>query len=183
MFERGLKSCVCIWRRGAIGVAFLQKGVERRKPGRIVVPHALHVDAQDALQRRQPVALRLRFENLVGLLLIPGHGDPRGAVLRDVLEFRPGIGRIDADGHRANHFRAEIRIEPFWCVFAGDDDPVAALNSGRRERQGKAPRLSEIMRPVVAAPDAKILFAQRPCVRLALCMRAKKPGQRHSACG
>ena len=91
------------------------------------MPQALHVDADDGLQRRQAVIVGHGVQHLVGLLLVAGDDDPRAGVADDVLQLDPGIGRIDADRDRADHLGAEIGVKPFRRILAGDGDAVAGL--------------------------------------------------------
>ena len=120
-----------------IGPAALAQLFERHQLRLPVVPKALHVDANDGLERRQAVIIGQRVQHLVGLLLIAGDDDARAGVADDVLQLDPGIGRIDADRDRADHLDAEIGIKPFRRVFAGDRDAVARLEAERRAGQAR----------------------------------------------
>ena len=88
---------------------------------------ALHVDADDNLQRRQAVIVGDGVQHLVGLFLVARDNDARAGVPDDILQFDPRIGRIDADRDGADHLGAQIGVKPFWRVLAGDGDAVAGF--------------------------------------------------------
>ena len=124
----------------------------------------LHVDADDGLQRRQAVIVGHGVQHLVGLLLIAGDHDARAGVTDDVLEFNPGIGRIDADGDGTDHLDAEIGIEPFRRVLAGNRDTIARPDAEREQAERHGACGLVIMAPGIGVPDAVFLLAQRQFV-------------------
>ena len=131
-----------------------------------VVPQALHVDADDGLERRQAVIVGQGVEHLVGLLLVAGDDDARAGVADDVLQLDPGIGRIDADRDRADHLDAEIGVKPFRRILAGDGDAVAGLEAERQQAKRDGARGLVVVAPGIAVPDAVILLAQRELVAM-----------------
>ena len=91
------------------------------------MPQALHVDADDGLQRRQAVIVGDGVKDLVGLLLVAGDDHARAGVPDDILQLDPRIGRIDADRDSADHLGAEIGVKPFRRILARDGDAVAGF--------------------------------------------------------
>ena len=152
-----------------IGLAELAQLLERHQLLLPVLPQALGVDADDGLQRRQAVIVGDRVEHLVGLFLIARDDDPRAGMADDVLQFDPGIGRIDADRDRADHLDAEIGVKPFRRVLAGDGDAVARLETEREQAERDRAGGLVVMVPGIGIPDAIFLLAQRQ-----LCRRASR---------
>ena len=157
--------------------AFDQR-VERHESVVMVVAHALHVDADDRLHVGHAVAIRHGVQNLVGLFLIAGKDDAGAAMAHDILQLRPGIGRIDAGDRRAQHLGAEVGVIPFGRVLAGDGDAVAALQAERLQAESDEPRGLVVMRPGEAFPDPVLFFADRERVRMRGRAQAQQLGQR-----
>ena len=159
LVDQAIESCVRVRLRKGIGLAEFAQRFERHQLLLAIVPQALHVDADDRLERRQRV-IGHGVEHLVGLLLIAGHHDARAAVPNDVLQLNPRIGRIDADRDRADHLDAEIGVKPFGRIFACNGDTVAGLDSERYQAERDQPRRRVIVAPGIALPDPVLLLAQ-----------------------
>ena len=149
-----------------VALAAFAELFERHQLRLAVMPQALHVDANDGLQRRQAVIVGDGVKHLVGLLLVAGNDHARAGVADDILQLDPGIGRIDADRDRADHLGAEIGVKPFRRILAGDGDAVAGFEAERQQAERDGTRGLVIMVPGIAIPDAEILLAQRELVAM-----------------
>ena len=168
LLDQPIEGCVGVGVFEGIGVAEIAERFERHQLLLAVVPQALHVDADDRLERGQAVIVGHGVEHLVGLLLIAGDDDARAAVPNDVLQLDPRIGRIDADRDRADHLGAEIGVKPFRRILAGDGDAVAGFDSERQQAERDQPRRLVIVAPGIALPDAVLLLAQGEPVAMEL---------------
>ena len=142
--------------------------------------HALHVDADRQRELGQAAFARLRVEHLVGLLLVAADDEARARMTQDILQFRPGIGRIDAEAGPAEHLRGEIGVEPFRRVVARHREPVAGAETERMEPDRETARLRMIVPPAHAAPDAERLLAQSEAVAMQLGAALQRLRDRHA---
>ncbi len=141
--------------------AELEQRCERHQVVLAIVPHALHVDADDAGEIGQAALEALGVDHLVGLLLVAADHQFRPGVADDVLQLGPGVGRIDAEAGAAQHLRGHVGIEPFGRVLARHREAIAGAEAEGVEGDRAASRVLEILPPRNLVPDAAILFAQR----------------------
>ncbi len=162
---RPIEGCVRVGLCKGVLLAEFAQRFERHQLLLAIMSQALHVDADDRLERGQPV-IGQGVEHLVGLLLVAGHDDACAAMPNDVLQLDPWIGRIDADRDRADHLGAEIGVKPFRRILACDGDAVAALDSERHQAERDQARRRVIVAPGIALPDPVLLLAQREPVAM-----------------
>jgi hypothetical protein len=160
LVDLAIESCVRVGLRKGIAVAEFAQRFERHQLLLAIVPQALHVDADDRLERGQRI-IGHGVEHLVGLLLIAGHHDPSAAMPNDILQLNPRIGRIDADRDCADHLDTEVGVKPFRRILARDGDAVARLDSERHQAERDQARRRVIVVPGIALPDPVLLLAQR----------------------
>nr|WP_308240381.1 hypothetical protein [Mesorhizobium sp. J428] len=144
---------------------FLHHFVKRFEPRAVITAHPLHVDAHDQLEVGKGTFVRFGIQHLVDLFLIPANDDAALGMPQDIVEFAPGIGRIDPDGHATQRLRSDVGIQPFRRVFAGDGQTIAAPEPPDVEAQGEAPHFGKIFGPGDPVPDPEVLFPDRQFIR------------------
>jgi hypothetical protein len=125
-------------------------------------------DADDRCEIGQAAFVALRIEDFVGLFLIAAYDDLGLRVAQDVLQFRPRIGRVNAETGAADHLRGEVGVEPLRRVVACDRKPVAGAEAERIQPNCETPGLHEILAPARTPPHAEFLLAQCKALRLRL---------------
>src|SRR5207244_12156874 len=121
-----------------------------------VVLQAARVVDHDPLQARQ---VRADAEDLVGLLLVLHHHDPRLAVLDDVAHLVGQTVDVDADRHRAERLGAQLRVEPRRPVAADDRDALAPPQAERLEAERQGADVRRVVLPRDFLPDAVLFLA------------------------
>ena len=131
---------------------------ERSQARSIIGAHSLHIDAYDQLEIRKGPVVRFGIQNLVDLFLIPADDDAAFGMAKDIVKFRPGVGRIDADSHSPQCLRCDVGIQPFRSVLAGNCQTIAAPESRSMKTKGKKSDTFKIAGPGDPVPDPQILF-------------------------
>ena len=122
-----------------------------------VVLETARVVDHDPLQTRQVGA---DTEDLVGLLLVLHHHDPRLAVLDDVAHLVGQAVDVDSDRDRAERLGAQLRVEPRRPVAADDREGLASPQAERLEAEGDGADVRRVVLPRHFLPDAVLLLAQ-----------------------
>jgi hypothetical protein len=170
---------------GLVLVAEFEQRLERHQVVLAIVPHALHVDADKTDQIRQAALVALGVDHLVGLFLVAADDDLGPRVANDVLQFRPRVGRIDAEAGAAQHLCGHVGVEPFRRVLACDGQPVASTEAQRIEADGTAARVDEVLPPGRLLPDATNLLAQCKLagMRVGAALQHLRHAERGECCG
>ena len=142
---------------GREALAALDQLRAREQPLVPIFAHAARIVVDDPAQLRQ---LAGDLQQLVGLLLVLGEGQPRAGVVQQVGDLRAEGILIDAERHRADAVRRQLRPQPVRPVAADDRDHVAALDAQRQQAQRQRLHAIARIRPAVAVPDAVLLLPQ-----------------------
>jgi hypothetical protein len=132
--------------------------VETREIGLVVVAQAAALVVQDLLE---PRAARLDLDQLVDLLLVLRHGEPRLAMVEHELHLGGNGVLVDRQRDRADRLGGDHRpVEP-RAIVADDGELVAAPEAERGEAGGKRAHFVARLAPGPALPDAVLLLAHR----------------------
>ena len=120
-------------------------------------------------------------EDLVGLLLVLDHHDPRLAVLDDVVHLIGEAVDVDADRDRAERLGRQLGVEPRRPVAGDDGERLFPPQAEQLEPQGDGADVRRVVRPADFLPDAELLFAKRHlAVAVAPGVGGEHLGQRHA---
>ena len=141
--------------------ALLQLG--QRQQARLGIrAQAAGVVVDHVLQAR---TLGLDVQELVDLLLVFHHGEPRLRVIDDVGQLF--LDRVLVERHRnaAQRLGGGDRPVELRSVVADDGRLVAAREAQRGQTEGDATRALLVVAPGVGLPDAEVLLADGDLVR------------------
>src|SRR5262249_11092732 len=124
-------------------------------------------------------------QDLVHLLLVLGHHEPRVAVVDDV----PDLGKrgilVDAHGGGPCRLRGQLGDQPLRPVVADDRDLAAALEAERRQPERQVADALAVAAPAGLPPDAQVLLPQRRAIAEPIGVLQQKLGEgiagRHAA--
>ena len=127
--------------------------VHELEAARIVEDHLLHVS--------EPLP---DLEELVHLLLVLGHDEPRFRVLEHVAELGGDGVLVGRERDAAERLRGELGEVQAPAVVADDRELVAAPEPERGEAEREPAHLPGVLGPAHGLPDAVVLLAHRVAV-------------------
>ena len=140
--------------------ALLQLG-QAQEAGLLVLPQAPGIVVDDVLE---PGALRAHVQELVHLLLVLDHREPRLRVVHDVLHLLLDRVLVERHGHAAEGLGGQHRPVERRPIVADDGGLVAAREAERGQPERDQARLGEVLAPGIRLPDPQVLLADRDLV-------------------
>ena len=146
------------------------------------MPQTFGIHDENQLQVWQTALFTQGVQHLVHLFLVAADHDPGAAVTHDVLQFGPGIGRVDAHGDAAQRLGRQVGEEPAGAAVTDDGDAIAHTQAARAQKKRQVHHLGVVLGPAHTPPDATILVAQGQPVRMFARTLAQQGRQRGGTC-
>ena len=124
--------------------AVLRDRVERGQNVHRIAAQSPGIHHHQMAQQRQTLT---DFQHLGELFLILAHDHAGIRHLQQVFDLGRGGGRIDADGHRAQHACAKLGENPLLAVLADDGHMALFRQSQCCQTEREVPRMTLVVTP------------------------------------